>query len=187
MEPRTERSEFAERYQSAYARLWLVAAGMIGDRTEADDIVQEAAIIAFRKRDQFRPGSNFTAWMTEIVRHCAANHKRKSDGRRTFATDPRSLDQESSPPPAGGSVDTCRGLPALGDELDDDMIRVLNQLSPDARCCLLLRVVDGMSYAEIARILCIPEGTAMSHVYRSKQFMRRQLRTNRPREKQVDE
>jgi RNA polymerase sigma-70 factor (ECF subfamily) len=181
-----ERTEFAQRYESVYGRLWLVAAGLIGDRTEADDIVQEAAIIAFRKRDEFRPGSNFAAWLTEIVKNCAANHKRKSDIRRTFATDPRSLDLANSLPSTGGPVDALRDPKALNEHLDDDMFRALNQLSPDARCCLLLRVVQGSSYAEIAHFLNIPEGTAMSHVHRSKQLIRRQLRTDRPSEKQVD-
>jgi RNA polymerase sigma-70 factor (ECF subfamily) len=185
--PRMGRTEFAEMYQALYRRLWLTAVGILGDRTEADDIVQEAAMIAFGKRDDFRPGSNFGAWVSEIVKHCAANHKRKTAGRRTFATDPLSLDQESSRPSAGGSVDTSGGPSALIAQFDDDILRVLRQLSPDARCCLLLRIVDGMSYSEIARFLGIPEGTAMSHVHRSKRQIRARLGVTHPSKEVVDE
>ena len=53
--------------------------------------VQEAAVIAFEKVDQFQPGSNFSAWMAEIVRRCALNYRRKVQHRRTFAADPTIL------------------------------------------------------------------------------------------------
>ena len=56
---------------------------------------------------------------------------------------------------------------------DDDMLRGLNQLSVEARSCLLLRVVDGLAYADIAELMSIPEGTAMSHVHRSKKWLRK--------------
>lgn len=178
--PSMDRREFAEQYQAIYRRLWLIAAGIVGDRTAADDIVQDATIIAYEKLADFRPGSNFAAWVGQIVKRSAANHNRKICGRRTFATDPSSLDQQSDHPTAGGSVDTLGGLSALQSEFDDDMFRGLHQLTADARCCLLLRVVDGLSYPEIANFLGIPEGTAMSHVHRSKQLMRRQLGATHP-------
>jgi RNA polymerase sigma-70 factor (ECF subfamily) len=186
VERRMERAEFAEKYQALYRRLWLVAASILGDRSEADDVVQEAAIVAFQKRSEFRPGSNFSAWLTEIVKRFAANHKRKMVGRRTHPTDPRSLDHERSQPRAGDGVDTSHKWSNCRDQFDDDMLRALEKLSIDARCCLLLRVVDRLSYAEISSYLGIPEGTAMSHVHRSKQLMRRQLAASGPSRKEVD-
>lgn len=181
-----DRAEFAEKYKSLYAQLWLIAAGILGDRSEADDIVQEAAIVAFRKQDRLWPDTSFGAWVTGIVKHCAMNHRRKTAGRRTFPTDPLALDQKEGRSSTGGSVDTSGGLPDVSHEFDDHMIRVLSELKPEARCCLLLRVVDGLSYAEISRLLGIPSGTAMSHVHRSKQLMRKQLAAKRPPRKEVD-
>ena len=46
--PGMDHREFARQYQAIYPRLWLIATGIVGDRTEAEDIVQEAAVIAFR-------------------------------------------------------------------------------------------------------------------------------------------
>jgi len=180
------RRQFAEEFQTIYRRLYLVAAGIVGDRTEAEDIVQEAAVVAFRKLDKFQAGSNFAAWVTAIVKHCAANYNRKLGNRRTFATDPSSLDQGGDQPATGRSIDTSEGLLAIESEFDDDLFRVLQQLSADARCCLLLRTVDGLSYAEISSFLDIPAGTAMSHVHRSKQLIRRQIDVTRPSEKASD-
>ena len=52
------------------------------------------------------------------------------------------------------------------------MVRALQTLSDEARCCLLLKVVQQLSYAEIAVLLQIPAGTAMSHVHRAKKALR---------------
>ncbi|MEM8681281.1 MAG: RNA polymerase sigma factor, partial [Planctomycetota bacterium] len=124
------RREFAERFQAVHGRLWLIAAGMIGDRTEAEDIVQEAAIIAFRKLSDFRAGTSFSAWLAQIVRHCSANYRRKVSGRRTYAADPESFDQtqDGRPAPADG-VRVSEELEDAVDpgrlDLDDEMMAAL--------------------------------------------------------------
>ena len=166
---------FAQEYQTVYRRMWLIAAGLTGSGSDADDIVQAAAVVAFRRLAEFRPGSSFSAWLAEIVRRSALNHRRKVTRRKTFATDPTELDQqidweEKRDPQLAG------GLEEIVSEIDDDMLRVLSQLPEEARCCLLLRVIDGLSYAEISDMLGIPKGTAMSHVHRSKSFARARLK-----------
>jgi RNA polymerase sigma-70 factor (ECF subfamily) len=58
---------------------------------------------------------------------------------------------------------------------DDKLAAALQELSDEARSCLLLRIVEQLSYAEISALLNIPEGTAMSHVHRSKAALRKRL------------
>jgi RNA polymerase sigma-70 factor (ECF subfamily) len=178
----TDPHQFAARFSESYSRLALVAAGVAGDRSAAEDIVQDAAVIAFQKVAEFRPGSNFTAWLVEIVRRCALNHRRKSKGRRTYATDPAvlvRLDRCAELP--GGGLDypmvaTPRGeLAPDQSSFDDELVHALNELSEDARCCLLLRTVEKLTYTEISAIMQIPEGTAMSHVHRSRIALREKL------------
>jgi RNA polymerase sigma-70 factor (ECF subfamily) len=169
---------FAAHYREAYHRLTLVAAGVTGERHSAEDIVQEAAIIAFEKIDQFLPGSNFSAWMAEIVRRCALNHRRKVQQRRTYAADPSLLSQmnASAAPGEPWPIASDAGVLAADQAaFDDQLTAALATLSEEPRCCLLLRIVDKLSYAEISRVLHIPEGTAMSHVHRSKAQLRRVL------------
>jgi RNA polymerase sigma-70 factor (ECF subfamily) len=170
---------FAAHYREAYHRLTLVAAGVTGERHSAEDIVQEAAIIAFEKIDQFLPGSNFSAWMAEIVRRCALNHRRKVQHRRTYAADPTLLSQmnnASAAPEEPWPIASETGvLAAEQAAFDDELTAALATLSEESRCCLLLRIVDKLSYAEISRVLHIPEGTAMSHVHRGKAQLRRVL------------
>jgi RNA polymerase sigma-70 factor (ECF subfamily) len=171
--------DFAARYREAYHRLTLVAAGVTGERQWAEDIVQEAAIIAFEKIDQFSPGSNFAAWLAEIVRRCALNHRRKTQQRRTYAADPAVLGQMNQH--SAGVAEPWPIAPHSGKivadqaSFDDALSGALAQLSEEARSCLLLRIVEKLSYAEIAQLLHIPEGTAMSHVHRSKAALRKRL------------
>lgn len=169
--------EFAFQYQSIHAEMCLVAASIVKDGTEAEDIVQEAAVIALRKRDTFEIGTNFTAWVTQIVRYCAANHNRKSNRRRTLAMDPAKLDQHEYEPSA--KRPSFAGQSDLESTIDDAVLRGLSQLTTNARACLTFRA-DGLSYAEIGDLLAIPVGTAVSHVYRSREKLRRCLGCRSP-------
>ncbi len=170
---------FAARLSGAYQRLWLIAAAVTGDRTEAEDIVQEAALIALRKLDEFTAGTNFTAWMSQIVRLTALNHVRKSTRHNTLPTDPLTLDRASAAPVAGpdpAAAVTSQGrLLAQQQDFDDQMLAALASVGEVPRACLLLRTVQQLSYAEIAATLDIPEGTAMSHVHRARQLLRERL------------
>ena len=170
---------FAAQYCDAYRRLTLVAAGVTGDRESAEDIVQEAAIIAFERITQFTPGTNFAAWMAEIVRRCALNHRRKVRHRRTYAADPAVLGQMNHAAAAMDEpwpiVPGSGAIVADQASFDDQLQSALDQLSEEARSCLLLRTVDNLSYAEISTLMGIPEGTAMSHVHRGKSALRKRL------------
>jgi RNA polymerase sigma-70 factor, ECF subfamily len=172
--------ELVAQYRLAYPRLTTIAAAIVGDQTQAEDIVQEAAIIAMEKISDFHVGSNIVAWLAEIVRRCALNYRRKTQNRKTFAADPSSLVQlaQNSTGAAMAAPITDRTGELLVDQsaFDDEVLTALQRLSPDARCCLLLRTIQKLSYAEIAVIMEIPEGTAMSHVHRSKNELRGRLK-----------
>jgi RNA polymerase sigma-70 factor (ECF subfamily) len=172
--------DFIAQYRQAYPRLTTIAAAIAGDQIQAEDIVQEAAIIALEKLDEFEPGTNLVAWLAEIVRRCALNYRRKTLNRKTYATDPAGLVQlaQASTFGLGASpiADQTGDLLADQSAFDDEMIVALGRLSHDARCCLLLRTIQKLSYTEIAEIMQIPEGTAMSHVHRSKSELRNRLR-----------
>ena len=167
---------FVALYRQTYPRLHLIAAGIVGDRTQAEDIVQESAIIALEKLDQFEAGSSFGAWLAEIVRRCSLNYARKLRNRKTIVSDPHLLEETrevDNTHPATWPINSLTG--SLSNEqshFDDELLRALNGINSEARCCLLLRVVQNLTYAEISELLQIPEGTAMSHVHRSKRVLR---------------
>jgi len=168
--------QFAARFEESRRTLWFIAAAILGDRTQAHDVVQEAASIGIGKLDEFDPQTSFTAWMGQIVRFVALN-----DARR------RSRQKASLAELGAGTSGTGRGVGQQGgsgwglagtgtDELFDARVAAeLRALEETARACLVLRVVRGLSYREISRALDIPEGTAMSHVHRARQAMRSRL------------
>ncbi len=151
---------FAERFRGSSRVLWCVAAAVLGESAQAEDVVQEAAITALGKLDSFDPSSNFSAWMGQIVRFTALNHRRKMQRRaRREVTD---FDVESA---AAADMSPTTAF--------DERTRVaLDSLSEIARLCLLLKVVIELEYSEIAAVLEIPQGTAMSHVHRARKKLR---------------
>jgi len=167
-----DRSRFAELYTEAYPRLFLVGYGMLGDRGLAEDTVQDAVALALGKLETFTPGTYFTAWLSQFIRHVALNQRRRR--RRRFTL---SLDHEEASPPATSAapVSTGRLLEDDCGHFDDRVSAALLTLKPVARACLLLRTVAEMDYVEIAQTLDLPQGTAMSHVYRARKALRKQL------------
>ncbi len=182
--PRLDRRGFAAHFADASHLLWLIAAGIVADRHLAEDIVQEAAVVGLRKLDTFDPDTNFNAWMGRIVRHVAMNHRRKRQRSRETG-----LDGAPIHAPAGHGAEregvTPAGQLAAGHEavFDDSVLAALTAVPETARACILLKTVKGLTYDEIADILGIPAGTAMSHVHRGRKIMRDRLtpeRTPRP-------
>jgi RNA polymerase sigma-70 factor (ECF subfamily) len=168
--------QFAQRYEESRRTLWYIAAAILGDRTLAHDVVQEAAAIAMGKLKDFDSSTNFTAWMGQIVRFVALNEARGRQRRRTTLASPETLASgavHGNPRPStSGSLTT--GL-ADFEGFDDHVKAGLMALDDTARTCLILRVVHGMAYSEISKALSIPEGTAMSHVHRSRLVLRDRL------------
>ncbi len=113
-------------------------------------------MIGLGKLDDFEPHTSFAAWMGQIVRFTALNHRRKIERHATTATPP----------------DVAAPLRTDEARFDATTTAALGELSEIARMCLLLKTVLELDYAEIAETLAIPAGTAMSHVHRARAQMR---------------
>lgn len=177
-----DREAFAAHYQSNARIFWCIAASVLGHDTSVEDVLQEAAMIALTKLDQFETSTNFTAWMGQIVRFVALNHARKRSRSASVPMDPSVMEEcaEKEPSVPIGPPITSQGE-VLADQasFDDHVLEALNSLDTTARCCLLLRIVMGMSYREISLALTIPEGTAMSHVHRARRELREHMLNHR--------
>ncbi|HZN40450.1 MAG TPA: RNA polymerase sigma factor [Planctomycetota bacterium] len=167
----------ADEFTDAFARhgptLWMLAAAWVG-RGEAADLVQETARVAWQRREQFVPGSDLRAWLSQIARHLGANWRRRR------CPEPRANEQlpepHSTPEPRATSQFDAEGpFDADCGGLSDELARALADLPEVARACLLLHVVIGHSFTEIATLLDIPENTAASHTRRARLAMRTAL------------
>ncbi|HRK30658.1 MAG TPA: RNA polymerase sigma factor [Tepidisphaeraceae bacterium] len=172
-----------ERAVQAHSRtLWSVAANVLGRREGAEDVVQEAVVVALGKRHEFPRVENFVAWMAQIVRYVALNRRRFNRIRIAEGDDRLSQvagDEVGGPPP--DQLLSMQGALKHGEALfDDQVLRAVNALDETPRACLLLRVLNDLSYKEIGQVLEIPEGTAMSHVFRARKLLMQRLGERSP-------
>ena len=168
---------FAKAFQGSSRKLWYLAAGILGSRSQAEDVLQEAAVTALQRLDSFAPGTNFEAWIGQIVRFTALNHARRHYRSREFGTEELAR-SPGRKPGDGPSLDELLELDPHQEHFDDSVTRALLQLGELARASFLLRTLMGLTYKEIAGLLGIPAGTAMSHVHRSRAFLRRTLESD---------
>lgn len=158
-------------------RMKYIAAGVIGKMADAEDVVQQAYSIAIEKNQSFDTREQFLGWLAGIVKYCALNVRRKRTRRKTSSVDPTEIQNfvvDSKVTENTSKIDG-RDLETLKDSFDDDVMRALENISEDARTCMLLRSVENLSYKEIAGLMKIPEGTAMSMVHRARTSLRRDL------------
>jgi RNA polymerase sigma-70 factor (ECF subfamily) len=144
------------RYRDRVVRL---AAHVLHNPREAEDVAQEAFVKAFRQISQFRGESGFYAWLYRIVINLCLDRM-----RRKCATSEMSLDEGILPSVAATTPDMEKRLAVE---------QVLNSLSPPMRAALVLREVEGLEYAEIAIVLNIPVGTVRSRLNTAREQFRR--------------
>ena len=142
--------------------MYRMAYRMVGDRHEAEDLVQEAFRSAWKSRRLFRPGGGERAWLASILRRRVADHWRKSKPPVVLAGDNR--------------VEVARpGNDPLRDEFTDEMQHALGRLPANLRETLLLVVVAELTHQEAADLLEIPLGTVLSRVSRARKRLREYL------------
>lgn len=170
----TDREMFARQFRASFPTFWLIAVGIVRNSADAEDVVQEAAIIALEKLDRFQRGTNFKAWMGRIVRYVALNQARREKKHRTSTDNIGDVEDPTSRSVNRDWTGTgSRPVPIF----DRNILEALDTVNEVARACLLLRTIEGMAYADIAELLEIPEGTAMSHVHRARRGLRDRLAT----------
>jgi RNA polymerase sigma-70 factor (ECF subfamily) len=138
---------------------WLVRNG-----DDAEDIVQEAFLKAFKAIDGFR-GGDARLWMLSIVRNTAMNFVRRR--KPEVAIDLNQLE------PADRSPSAEEGL--LEESRRDQVRSAIGRLEPEFREALVLREIEGLSYKEIAAVLGVPTGTVMSRLSRARQRLLSEL------------
>jgi RNA polymerase sigma-70 factor (ECF subfamily) len=157
--------------------LYRTALRMTRSEADAEDLVQETYIRAFRFRDQFTLGTNMKAWLFRILTNTFINtYRRKTaqpevtdlDGIDEFSLYRRMADDRA----ASTSPDPEAEL--LNSVVDTEVTDALEELPEKFRTTVLLDV-EGFSYKEIAEMLSIPIGTVMSRLHRGRKFLQKRL------------
>jgi RNA polymerase sigma-70 factor, ECF subfamily len=167
---RGDAEAFARLVERHERRLYNLAARVLGSRSEADDAVQEALIRAWRSLPRFREGARFSTWLYRIGLNCAL------DIRSARRADPSDLVAERADP--RDAFETS--------ELSGELQRALSEVEEPYRAAVVLYDVLGCSYAEIAEITDVPEGTVKSRIFRGRRDLARALGTSNPLERSYE-
>src|SRR5919204_5150474 len=141
---------------------------------DAEDLVQETYLKAFRSAGQFEAGTNLRAWLFTIL-HNTARNRARDRARDTVAIDSDVVDRaaEQGPGPFSGSsgpYETPETL-LLRETLAPELQAAIDELPDVFRQAVWLRDVEEFSYAEIAEMLSIPIGTVMSRLSRGRRLL----------------
>ena len=161
--------------------LYRTALRLTRDPADAEDLVQDTYLKAFRAADRFEPGTNLKAWLFTILHNTARNRVRDR-ARAAVTFDSAAVERAADAPSdaAGrGAVETPETL-LLRDTLDPDLQAAIDALPEAFREAVWLRDVEEFSYAEIAAMLDIPIGTVMSRLSRARRMLFDRLSVARP-------
>src|SRR5438477_9980015 len=145
---------------------------------DAEDLVQDTYLKAFRAADRFEPGTNMRAWLFTILYNTARNRAR-DHARDAVSVDSELVDRAADVGAPGRPVETPETL-LLRDTLAPELQAASDAL-PDAFLqAVWLRDVEEFSYAEIADMLSVPIGTVMSRISRGRHLLFEKLHPLRP-------
>ncbi len=154
--------------------LYNYALRMTNNAQDADDLVQETYLKAYRFWDSYEKGTNIKAWLFRIMKNSYINRYRKEtkepdtvdyDEVKDFYSTVRDESTETN--------DLQETL--FGNLLDDDVTKAIAALPDDFRTVVILCDIEGLSYEEIAEFVDCPLGTVRSRLHRGRKLLREQL------------
>jgi RNA polymerase sigma-70 factor, ECF subfamily len=148
------------------------------NRADAEDLVQEAALLAYRAFDSFESGTNFRAWFLKILTNCYYSRRRREKCR------PATSDLDDTPDlylyahsgeagfPTQGPDPAATLLDKLGTE---PIMEAIDRLPEEYRVVCTLYFMDDLSYEDTARVLECPVGTVRSRLHRGRRMLQKAL------------
>jgi RNA polymerase sigma-70 factor, ECF subfamily len=179
METRQEDPALRERFQRDVVPLlsgmYSSALRMTRNPADAEDLVQETFLRAFRGFGGFQEGTNLKAWLYRILTNTFINTYRKRQREPQTVPDDNVEDWYLYDRLAAQSSEASAEATVLESMPDDDVKAAVDALPEGFRMAVLLADVEGFSYKEIAEILDIPIGTVMSRLHRGRRALEKAL------------
>jgi len=171
-----EQSEFERLALLHLDALYRTALRMTRHAADAEELVQDTCLRAYRFFHRFRPGSSFRAWIFRVMRNLfITQYRRRQRKPRTVSLDAvaHGADGPDGEPPMTGQIAPFRTRhdEAMSRRLED----ALEQLPEDSRVAVILAYVEGFRYREIAEIMHWPIGTVMSRLHRSRRMLQQAM------------
>ena len=158
--------------------LYRTALRLTNNPQDAEDLVQETMLKAFRFTDSYQRGTNLRAWLFRILNTSAINRYRKQATHPTTTPLPEGEEfylYNRIRDISGQELSEAAEEEVLSKYLDEDVYKALHDLPMNFRMPILLADIEGMSYKEIAEALQIPIGTVMSRISRARRLLQHSL------------
>jgi RNA polymerase sigma-70 factor, ECF subfamily len=173
-----DRATFAEAAMEHMPSLYSAALRMTRNPADAEDLVQETYLKAYRAYDSFQEGTNLKAWLYKILTNTFINSYRARK-RRPEQADVDDIEDLYLFRRLGGLEASTAGRSAEDEVMDlftdSEVKEALESLPESFRMAVLLADVEGFSYKEIADIMDVPIGTVMSRLHRGRKALQRAL------------
>jgi RNA polymerase sigma-70 factor (ECF subfamily) len=157
-------------------RLFRLAYRMTGNENDAEDVVQETFLRAYRRLDRFESRANFGTWLYRIGVNCSLDMMRKRKTESSQRVQASGDDPEASDPLDNVvSTDPAPDRMMLSAEVKEKVQEAMKALSPVERTAFVLRHFEGHSIEEIGKSLGLGAGATKNSVFRAVQKLRRQL------------
>ncbi|HWG72879.1 MAG TPA: sigma-70 family RNA polymerase sigma factor [Acidimicrobiales bacterium] len=174
----SDRADFADQAMGHMASLYTAALRMTRNPADAEDLVQETYLKAYRAFGTFKEGTNLKAWLYKILTNTFINSYR-SRKRRPEQTELDDVEDLYLYRRLGGLEAVSLGRSAEEEVMEHftegDVKAAVEELPEQFRMAVLLADVEGFSYKEIAEILDIPIGTVMSRLHRGRRALQKAL------------
>jgi RNA polymerase sigma-70 factor (ECF subfamily) len=143
--------------------------------SDAEDLIQETFLRAFRGFHQFQEGTNLKAWLYRIMMNTFINIYRKKQREPQTVSDEDIADWYLYSKMAESGVEPSAETEVIESLPDEDVQEALSSLPEQFRVAVLLADVEGFSYKEIAEITGVPIGTVMSRLHRGRKALEKRL------------
>jgi RNA polymerase sigma-70 factor (ECF subfamily) len=172
-----DKRRFQEEALPLLDSLYAGALRMTRNPADAEDLVQETMLRAYRSFNRFEPGTNLKAWLFRILTNAYINvyRKRQREPQKVSQDDVEEFDlyQElkDHDPQFSATPETI----VLDSLVDSDIIEAIDALPEQFRLAVILSDIEGFTYAEMAEIMDVPLGTVMSRLHRGRKALQKRL------------
>lgn len=176
-----ESAAFEQLVDLHQGRLFRIAFMVVGNRQDAEDVVQESLVLAWRRLHLLEDPAAFRGWVAQICTRRATDVVRRLARRGTSAAADEDLEAGfgvaavASPVSPSRSATTDPAASALVNAQMSALAAILGSIDPALRTCWVLREIDGMSYREICRVVDAPEPTVRGRIARARTQIAREM------------
>ena len=157
--------------------LYAGALRMTRNPADAEDLVQDTMVRAYRAFNRFEPGTNLKAWLFRIMTNAYINtyRKKQREPQKVSQDDVEEFDLYQELKNRNPEYEATPETLVLDSLVDSDILEAIDELPEQFRMAVVLSDIEGFSYAEMAEIMDVPMGTVMSRLHRGRKALQKRL------------